>query len=235
MEIILRLEDFKLIKPKKNWIEKTAIISTIVDHIQKSVWSKKLHFFYRFNDDEVKPFTSFDEIINTILEKKYDTYVLQDSTAKFSSCGLYLNVNDSGFSLIIFENINEDKLNKSIVESMINFTTGLYFAFNRDFIIGYRLGIELYELNGFSPDDAIINDYWETYKIVDFLSLYYHQNSESGKPDDYKKFSEAKFPENVKKLITEDLLIINWNKDMGDKIGNSMKSRDKWINKNLKP
>lgn len=234
MEIILRLEDFKLKKTKKNWIEKSSFISTIIKHIETSVWGKKLNFFYRFKDDEVRLFKTFDVIISSVLENKYDTYVLQNSTAGTSSCGLYLNVNDSGFSLIIFENISQDKLDKSVIEPMINFTIDLYSEFHADFLIGYRLGIELYELKGFTPDDIIINDYWETYKIVDFLSLDYHINSEAGKPDDFKKFSEAKFEPNVKKTKKDDLLIINWDKDTDDKIGQSMMYRDEWIQKNLK-
>lgn len=235
MEIILRLEDFKLIKPKKNWIEKSLVLSTIINKIETSVWSKKLKFYYRFKDDEIKSFETLDEIVKDIHLNKYDTYVLQDSQDNNPTCGLYLNINDSGFSLIIFENMAQNKLEKATIDSMIKFTIDLYTEFHTEFLIGYRLGIELYEVEGFSPNDSIINDYWETYKIVDFLSLNYHKSTEYGRLNDYEKFSESKLNSKIEKYKKEDLLVINWNKDLKSPIADSMMHRDEWIHENLKP
>ncbi|AXT55861.1 hypothetical protein J8L88_20735 [Aquimarina sp. MMG015] len=235
MEAILRLQDFRFIKTNKNWFDETAYLSSIIKVIENTNFRSRLKCFYRFKDDRIITLNTFDELKNHIIRCKYDTYVIQDSDSENNSLRLYFEINEFGFSIILFENIEQTKELKQIVQSMIDFTNDIYSVVSGEFLFGYRLGVELYEVKGYIADQARINDYWECNKIADFLSLNYHKTSDVGMPQDYQIFSDFNFPSNVVKLANEDLLIINWGNAINneEEIGNSMKYRDEWIHNNL--
>jgi hypothetical protein len=238
MQVILRLENFQLRNENKKWYEKTDHLSVLTDITATLIKNKCFDFYYRFGDDKIRKLDSIRQIVELVKEHGEDTYVLQDSDASKPSCSFRLEITEFGFSIAYaLYQVNGIPALQIIFSEMIDFTIAVYEVFQKDYLIGYRLGIEVFDVEGYTPDYNRLNDYWEGSKLVDFLSKEYHKESENGRSEDWGKLSEYKFPENVKKVKKDDLLIIQWAKEPATEkeIRDALKFRDEWLFENIEP
>lgn len=235
MKIILRLENFEFLDRNDEWWKDTNRLFVLLDIILNSHWREKIKYYSNIKDDTLTPFNLIT--IKSIAEKwEMGTYMFKSSNADNSNYTLLIGILPFGFEVLISEdNIDSKTTKEEVLDKMIDFAVLLYSSFAGNIIIGYRTGIEIYNVSYPAKFPKFKNYYWGASRIVDFIDMKYHVNSKVGKLDEATKLITLTLPNGVERFDINGLTIIKWVKDISDeRISKLMlAARDEWIGANF--
>lgn len=234
MQIVLRLEKFQFLDEGNDWYIESGFLEVLIGFLQQTEYGRKVQYYYCFNNDKVQKVSSFTEVISIIQQNHFDYYVFSESSSKTSDWNLMLGITETGFEFVLTQFSSIEASVHKCVDSMIKMTINLYKIFKDAAYVGNRLAIEIYDIEGYEPDNGKLNESWEGFHIVDFISEN-HKVDADMRYKIIKLIKKVPLPAGASLLKMNGLIIIKWVNKFSDKklIATGMKKRDQWIYENI--